>query len=284
MKRWKKAGLLTLLMGGCFAAGAAASNGIEKVEAFLRPDFKVVVNGVVAQLDNPVLIYNETSYLPVKAVGTLFGAQVNWDGQTNSIYVDPSFPDKPVVPDTTEYSEIRMQQTYGNKVNFRGREYGMLSVTTSTDTYYRVIDLARMGIDTRGVPKVKEEYTGFLFIKQEEAYKLWGSIPEMYATYEPVTSGVYDTALRDKLLDWATNYLPELGKQYPEMYPDHPYVYFIDAVEGRSNWFYMLGRNNRDEMPVFVMEYVKDKDEKWQQKSYQGINIKSLRKFIDDKK
>lgn len=283
MKRWKKAGLLTLLMGGCFAAGAAASNGIEKVEAFLRPDFKVVVNGVVAQLENPVLIYKDTSYLPVKTVGTLIGAKVFWDSQTNSIYVDPRVYGQPVTTDTSQYRTIKMQQPYGNKVKFRGREYGLLSLMADNDIYYREADLTRMGIDTRGVPKVKEEYTGFLFIKQDEAYKLWENIPEMYASYEPVISGVYNEEVKEKLLALANSF-PTLGQENPDSYPYFPYIFYIDAVENNPNQYYMLGQNSNGDLLAYVTEYAQDRQGNWYRTFFQSKNIQKLHEFFSSKK
>ncbi len=79
---------LALLVCGIGAAGmvfgATAATLIKKIQAELRYDFEVVVDGEVKQFKNadgenvyPVL-YDGTTYLPIRAIGELMGKTVYW--------------------------------------------------------------------------------------------------------------------------------------------------------------------------------------------------------------
>lgn len=66
------------------AAGALATGVIEEIKAQLRPDFTVVIDGNVKNFKNaggddvhPIL-YEGTTYLPVRAIGEIMGKTVYW--------------------------------------------------------------------------------------------------------------------------------------------------------------------------------------------------------------
>lgn len=284
--KWKQTVLLALLMGGCFAAGAAASNGIERVDAYLRPDYKVVVEGDEVQLENPVLIYNNSSYLPVRALGNLLEATINWDGQTNTIYVDPRFPGQPEIPVDSDYEEIEMQQPFPYSVTYRSKEYGLLSVGANYNTYYRVEDLALMGIDTSGLSKVRDKYTGFFFVKQEDVTKLVKGDFIVSVSREPVIAGVYDEELKEILLNLAKTGITTVGQQLTEPYEPYliyHYAFYISAVEDRPNWFYLFSRNERNELMVFVAQFAQDQEGKWYRKTLNSTAPEYLHSFFDNK-
>ena len=84
MKR--KITLLTtaVLCVGCIAAGAAANEVIREIKAQLRPDFTIEIDGEVKSFKNakgetvyPVL-YDGTTYLPIRAIGEIMGKTVYW--------------------------------------------------------------------------------------------------------------------------------------------------------------------------------------------------------------
>lgn len=66
---------------------------VEQTIKILYNNIKIYVDGkLVSPKDangNPVepMIYNGTTYLPVRAVGQAIGKEVNWDGKTNSVYI-----------------------------------------------------------------------------------------------------------------------------------------------------------------------------------------------------
>lgn len=91
MKR--KITLLTAVMlcAASAAAGVAASEFIREIKAELRPDFTIVIDGEVKNFKNvngekvyPVL-YDGTTYLPVRAIGEMMGKTVYWYEQDKKI-------------------------------------------------------------------------------------------------------------------------------------------------------------------------------------------------------
>ncbi len=66
----------------------------EVVEAELRPDFTVVVDGTVRTFANEQgttvypLLYNGSTYLPVRAIGELMGKRASWDSRTRTVALD----------------------------------------------------------------------------------------------------------------------------------------------------------------------------------------------------
>lgn len=67
-----------------FTVGAAASGLVQKVESELRPDFTVVIDGQERTFKNVdgetvyPMLYNGTTYLPVRAIGEIMGKTVYW--------------------------------------------------------------------------------------------------------------------------------------------------------------------------------------------------------------
>lgn len=169
--KWKKVLVTTLLMGTCFSAGIYASDGIEKVEAFLRSDFKVKVDGVDAKL--VPLVYNSTTYLPLRTLAGMVGAEVNWDNATQTIYVNKRIPATPLPSDDLSYSEefeIEIPDAY--IVTYLGRSYPLVTSRVYANSkeivYYRAKDLQAMGIDTTSFRKAIDKITDELYVRQEE--------------------------------------------------------------------------------------------------------------------
>lgn len=83
----KKKVTLLAALGLCLAgviAGVSAATVIQKVESELRPDFTIVVDGEVQTFKNAQgetvypMLYDGTTYLPVRAIGELMGKTVYW--------------------------------------------------------------------------------------------------------------------------------------------------------------------------------------------------------------
>lgn len=73
------------LIAGALLATAGTSLAaplIEKVTASLRPDYKIEVDGKSVELENPPLIYDGSSYLPVREVGSIIGKDVVFEDGT----------------------------------------------------------------------------------------------------------------------------------------------------------------------------------------------------------
>lgn len=76
--------IAVLLCVACFAAGAAATGIVRNIQAELRPDFTIIIDGeekifknVNGEVVEPIL-YDGTTYLPVRAIGEMMGKTVFW--------------------------------------------------------------------------------------------------------------------------------------------------------------------------------------------------------------
>ena len=79
--------LLFLAVLFSFAAGAYAADGIEKVEAYLRPDFRIELDELPVVLDPPPLLYEGRTYLPIRVISELLGAKIDWDQSTFTVKI-----------------------------------------------------------------------------------------------------------------------------------------------------------------------------------------------------
>ena len=82
MKKFVAGFLSGALMFGIIGAGAS---GIWDNIEVLRNDIKVVVNGNEITSDN--FLYNDTTYLPMRAIGDALGEKVEYDEVTNTAYI-----------------------------------------------------------------------------------------------------------------------------------------------------------------------------------------------------
>lgn len=77
--------------------GVAAAAGVSRqISATLRPDITIKVDGATQTItdsngnETAPIIYNGTTYLPVKSIGQILGQSVTWDGQTNTVNITSS--------------------------------------------------------------------------------------------------------------------------------------------------------------------------------------------------
>lgn len=76
--------IAALLCVLCMAVGGCAATVVQSIQAELRPDFTVVIDGaertfknVNGEVVNPIL-YNGSTYLPIRAIGEIMGKEVTW--------------------------------------------------------------------------------------------------------------------------------------------------------------------------------------------------------------
>lgn len=72
----------------CTLSVGSLAGGIWDNISVLRNDIKVVVNGNEVTADN--FLYQDTTYLPLRAVSTALGENVEYDEQTNTAYIGES--------------------------------------------------------------------------------------------------------------------------------------------------------------------------------------------------
>jgi hypothetical protein len=239
-RRWRGIALCGMVMATCFTAGVYAQDAIEQVQAYLRSDYKVIVNGQNVNLANSPLIYNNNSYLPVKELAGYLGAIVNWKADTKTIYINSKInPEQPVASNIT-YDEFNLTYAYAYYMTYLGGEYPMLTTTTDK-MYYREKDLLRMGIDTNGLRKAKDNYTEEIYISEDEAKKRWKETPGYsYTSYSIIITGEKDIDKLKALKDYTDSIKP---------YTSNNVVYFrtsiiIDALPQENEYEYLYTENN----------------------------------------
>lgn len=188
MKRYQRVMVAAGLLSGAFTAGVYAEDVLQRVDAYLRPDFQIVLNGTAVQLESPALVYNDTSYLPLKELAQRLGANIYWKGDTKTIYINSRInpEQRPDEQDTT-YEALELSNPYSAMMNYLGSDYPVLltynAKTSNYGLYYREKDAKRMGIDTSGLAKAKDRLTNETFVHEKELQKRWRQAPkQVYAS------------------------------------------------------------------------------------------------------
>lgn len=86
-------------------------------------------------------IYNGTTYLPVRAVGTALGQQVSWDGNSKTVYIGSNLGQSTFLMDVCPPYEKSGVSYVNGTFNMSGKSYGHgFSIKTDTG-YYAYINL-----------------------------------------------------------------------------------------------------------------------------------------------
>lgn len=83
-----------LLIVFCFTAGAYAEEGYQKVEALIRDDIQLQLDGEKVTLNESPLLYEGKTYLPVRSVALLVGADIQWNTASQTIHINTTMKDK----------------------------------------------------------------------------------------------------------------------------------------------------------------------------------------------
>ncbi|WP_127580806.1 copper amine oxidase N-terminal domain-containing protein [Paenibacillus koleovorans] len=62
-----------------FSAQIFAEDGLEKIEAYLRPGLPIKLDGQKLQLENPPVMVDGSTYLPLREMAGIFGKDVHWN-------------------------------------------------------------------------------------------------------------------------------------------------------------------------------------------------------------
>ena len=92
-KKWIAAGTAMILVAAVTIPTLAANN-FQEEQARLRPDFTIVIDGEEKNFKRAdgsaayALVYEDATYLPLRAIGEALGRNVNWDEQTKTITLE----------------------------------------------------------------------------------------------------------------------------------------------------------------------------------------------------
>jgi hypothetical protein len=246
--KWKRTFLLAFLLLAGFAAGAVAASQIEKVTAYVRHDFQVLLNGKKADVGN-ILIVDGTSYLPLRSLGNLLGADVAFDAATNTIRVtreEPGSTGPGQTADPNDYDSTALLTTTGHTMTVDGREYPVFSfVDANYKTYYRVRDLERANIDISRARKTKEAVTKEFYVSENELKRVLNPYPTFASYYNRMVIGENDPdrlKAIDKYIEEILPYYVNPGSQY--VYFPTPAILLIEVV--KENHYEVLALENRD--------------------------------------
>lgn len=67
-------------------------------------------------MDAPNILYNDTTYVPLRKAAEILGKEVSWDGNTNTAYIqdDSSAPVQPVIPSSkVDIKEVKVAALIG---------------------------------------------------------------------------------------------------------------------------------------------------------------------------
>ncbi len=115
-----------LLCGGVFAASTTKTIDVQYM------DIKLVVDGVQVtpkDANGAVVepfVYNGTTYLPVRAIGEALGKEVDWDGNTRTVYVGKvpgKVSENYLEPYETSYSVDVYEDSATSHFTMMGKKY-----------------------------------------------------------------------------------------------------------------------------------------------------------------
>jgi len=275
---------------------------MKKVEAYLRPDFAVVVNDKEVHLHNPPLIYNGSSYLPLKEIGGLLGAEVNWHEPSQSIWItavsggsgtegtgvpapgnesgeaaaDPPSQAQPAPAGDSEPStgrspsdpigwknEIALGSLARYKITYLGREYPVLANSYKSKLYFRLNDLKLTGVNTAGLTYSQDKMNKEWYIDSDLVKIYWKEIPRVELMSAPVIIGETNPD-KLELLNSLYHYTFEDGRVI------NLTIYSIEALPDANEYEYLVGTDTGRYMG-YKVKLERDGNGKWVYQSVGSI-------------
>ncbi|ABR49687.1 hypothetical protein Amet_3565 [Alkaliphilus metalliredigens QYMF] len=200
----------------CLLTVSAFASPVRKSIEVMYNDIKLVVDGQRVQFGRDSVgnqiqpfIYNGTTYLPVKAVGEALNKNVEWDGQTQTVYIGKkTLFEEEVVFIGNGIDHMSFEMNRGNKSNLK-YEY---NITMPVED------------------NIRNKYNNYLFIPIE-SYSIWGA--DRYNAWSkidfPLNAGYKEFKAT---LGIPNNYKDEFGTKDIKIYADDRLVYEKTLKQG----------------------------------------------------
>lgn len=158
-------GIITAVAAVSLSIGAVAGGVVENITAELHRDLSIVIDGktqtftdVNGQTVYPIM-YNGTTYLPIRAIGGVMGKPVAWDGETETVILGEkdafhsvvAMPDKgngvfgSKIMDVTQltfpYGELKENKTFQNGIRLEDVNSAEKEFTMTLDESYAVMNV-----------------------------------------------------------------------------------------------------------------------------------------------
>ncbi len=243
-RHWAIAALAAGLMLAGFSLGVTASGSIQKVEAYMRRDFIVKVDGKTVEMAHSPLVYEGWSYVPLGELGKMLDIDVRYESKSKTIYINRNIKRQTEQTQVTS-EEFELKTPMGYSVNYLGGQYPVLASRdyAHKTEYLRLSDLQRMGIDSKGLTLAKEKLTGEYYVRRDEVEKVWLEPPQFGYHPVPLITGEGNQDKIDALL--------ELPQQMSLINPVNLQIVVIDALP-QENHYRLLCYSNGKLVYVFA--------------------------------
>lgn len=176
--------IIGFLAGFLFATASSvfADDGLQKIEAYLRPSLPITLNGQSVTLGSPPVMYDGSTYLKLRDVAQLTGLQVNWNDATQTIELQNSTKGAAPMVEATAPTETTFNGLKAIVVNgvtyFNPGDYNRTSTdkiwgfdSTTRNTYIQYKDSTKKVAGNVDDITVAQKYKGetYINIKYYEA-------------------------------------------------------------------------------------------------------------------
>ncbi|RAV12169.1 stalk domain-containing protein [Paenibacillus contaminans] len=169
MKKFKHY-TLGLLSGAILATGISvfADDGIEKIEAYLRPGLPITLDGKEFKLESPPVMYDGSTYLKLRDVAAITGLGVNWNEGTETVELQSAgklVKDDQIKNDSGNLLTVQDMTMYMNNKTFydKSKNHVRMEVTDEFYNSYRKLD----SYDDKFIVAIKQRSQGISNHDQE---------------------------------------------------------------------------------------------------------------------
>lgn len=142
-KKTLKGFVLGILFTSIFMSTAIGGQVLTRIDVVLNP-IKIFINGEKQEMDN--LIYNERTYVPLRAISERYDKKVNWDGANKRVDIyDKEISQGEVYDKISEYMKaesIAAYSPYYELLDFQISNYKETNVDGNVEAtfFYKIID------------------------------------------------------------------------------------------------------------------------------------------------